>query len=88
MYPIFGCILACSVLLLWLVYQGKNWARWLLVALVTFRALGLLHGFRDDSISGLQVVGAVLCMACQVTAVVLLFSRASAAWYRRGKNSG
>ena len=88
MYPIFGVTLVFSLLLLWLVYQGKNWARWILVPLVSFRALGLLHAFRDDSMSGLQLVWACTCMACQVTAVLLLFSRGSAGWYHRGKTSG
>jgi hypothetical protein len=89
MYPTFAIIVALSLLLLWLVYRGKNWVRWFLLVFIIFRVLMLLGALhREGVVSGLQVVWTGSTAACQVVAVCLLFSRASRAWFRASKVRG
>jgi len=78
-----AALVALSLLLLWLLSRGYNWARWLAVVLLGFRFLsagGALH--RADEVSAYQVFSLGARALCQLAAVVLLFSRAASSWFR------
>ena len=82
-YPTLLILIALSALLLWFLYRGHNWARWLVVAAVSFRiflALGRLH--RADEITATQLLSLGLRAGCQVAALLLLFARAATPWFR------
>jgi hypothetical protein len=89
MHPTFAVLVTLSLLLLWFLYQGKNWARWLLVALVCYRLLMLMgHFHRMGGISGYDAASVALRLVLQVSAMFLLFSQSAASWFRGGNHAG
>jgi len=88
MYPTFAVLVALSLLLMWFIYQGKNWARWLLVGLVGFRLLMLLgRVHRMDGVSGYDAASVGLRLVLQVGAMFLVFSRPATHWFRGGHHA-
>jgi hypothetical protein len=89
MYLAAAGLVSLSLLLLWFLSRGHNWARWLAVVLIGFRVLaagGALH--RADEVSAYQLLSVGFRAGCQVVAVVLLFSTAGTAWFRGGRQGG
>jgi hypothetical protein len=82
---------AWGLLLTWLILRGKNWARWLCLALIAIAVMDF--AFSPSEIRQLldrpvlQVtwfsIQSLLCPA----AVVLLFLPASNEWFRQNKNA-
>jgi hypothetical protein len=81
-YISFSLIVGLALTLLWFVYQGRNWARWLLAAIVAFHTLlaaGALHGMGE--IPAGQFWFLALRALLQIAATILLFSRPASQWY-------
>jgi hypothetical protein len=80
-----AALVSLSLLLLWLLSRGYNWARWLAVVLAGFRLLAAIGAFhRAAEVSAYQVFSVGARALCQLAAVVLLFSRAASSWFRGG----
>jgi hypothetical protein len=87
-YLTFPLVESFWVLLLWFIYRGKNWARLLLVGLVCFRLLVVVGAIpRMSGISMLQVASLGLQVILQVTAMLLLLSRAATKWFRKDNHA-
>lgn len=85
---VLGCIVAIPALLIWLISQGKNWARW--VFLVQFGLSLLLVPrclSRLETYSGLYVVSFCLMLALTLTAAGALCLPGSRRWFRGGPNA-
>jgi hypothetical protein len=88
MYPTFVIMVALSLLLLWFNYQGRNWARWLLLLIVSFRFLLLTGAIqRMAEPSALEVTSLVARILAQVGATVLFFSRPASIWFLRDRGT-
>src|SRR5262249_18571639 len=82
-YPTFAILVGLAGLLLYLVYDGWNWARWPTVGLVTFRLLMMIGTFqRAGTLSAYQTTSLASRVCFQVAAVILLFSSPSTKWFR------
>jgi hypothetical protein len=78
--------LAVLLLLAWLIYRGKNWARWLFIVLIGAGALSLPNQYnRFAAASTLTLLFYILQWILQVTAATLLLLPASRSYFKRGK---
>jgi hypothetical protein len=73
-----------SLLLIWAVYGGRNWGRWVLALLCIPT---LVYGTRDIVVRHYAVIDLVVIthvLLLKATAVVLLFVPSSNAWFGAG----
>jgi hypothetical protein len=87
-YVGFMLIVGVPLLFVWLIYQGKNWARW--VFLVMF-ALGLLFSLRSFHLpkAHTTVTLVLFCIhsVLQLVAAIALLLRPSNDWFRGHTNA-
>jgi hypothetical protein len=87
-YVVLAVILGIPALMIWLIYRGKNWARWVFIVMF---ALGLL--FLPSSIQTLQTHSsfdlAIYCvqLLLQLVAAVALCLRPARLWFGGGANA-
>jgi hypothetical protein len=79
-------VLAVELWLLRCVWQRRNWARWVMVALTVLGvALGVPTTFEDWVRAPLVAWLGIASTAFSVAAVVLLLMRTSARWFNRAR---
>jgi hypothetical protein len=85
----FGFEFIILLLPLWFLVRGKNWARWLLVALAfagfCFRLPQLIGQFQEHSIG--WIVTCRLYSLIEVVALVALFLPSSSRWFRGSRDA-
>lgn len=78
-------------LLAWVIFHGKNWARWVYLVLIAFAVGGLI--FSPDEIRwrltrpAAEIVWFCFGSLLSPVAVALLFLPASNEWFRQQKNA-
>jgi len=87
-YLVIAVILGVSALMIWLIFRGKNWARWVFIFLF---ALGLLLSPRSiqrlQTQSSFDVLVYCVQLLLQLVAVVALCLRPARQWFRGGTNA-
>ena len=85
-YINFGLSLAVLFVQVWFIFRGKNWARWLLVAMM-FAGFCVLPWFikRYSSHSASWITLSVLQNLADIVVLVALFLPSSNRWFRRCK---
>ena len=79
-------IYAVTVFLIYQISKGKNWARWLLLAIATIALpLSILPTFDAISHNPVHTLLGFLQLGLYVVAMVFLFHRSSSAWFGAGK---
>jgi hypothetical protein len=82
-YPTFAILVGAAALLLYVIYCGWNWARWVAAGLVVFRLLMMIGSIqRAEKLSTYQTASLGSRACFQLVAVILLFSAASTKWFR------
>ncbi len=85
----YGSELIMLLLPLWFVFRGKNWARWLLVAVAfagfCFRLPQLIRHFHEHSVW--WVVTYRWLSLIDVVALVALFVPSSSRWFRGNRDA-
>jgi hypothetical protein len=85
-YYIFGLLIA--LFLVFMIYQRKNWARWIYAGFVIIWLVTLVVDLR--SLAGLSIIGGFLLaaqLALWLAAAFMLFVPAANDWYRKPKMS-
>jgi hypothetical protein len=87
-YVVLAVILGVSALMIWLIFRGKNWARWVFIVLF---ALGLLLLPRSiqrlQTHSNFDVVVYCVQLLLQLVAAVALCLRPARQWFGGGTNA-
>ncbi|HEY5909098.1 MAG TPA: hypothetical protein VJA21_00685 [Verrucomicrobiae bacterium] len=89
-YPTFAVLVGLAALLVYFIYRGWNWARWLAAGLVTFRLLMMIGSIQGaEKLSIYETASLASRVGFQLAAVILLFSAASRKWFgaQRGVTS-
>jgi hypothetical protein len=85
----YGSMFIMLLLPLWFVFRGKNWARWLLVALALtgfcFRMPQLIQHLHEHSVG--WIVSSRLYSLTEVVALVILFLPSSSRWFRGNRDA-
>jgi len=82
-YPTFAILVGLTALLLYLIYCGWNWARWLAAGLVAFRVMMMIGSIQHAEKLSTYLTASLASRVCfQLAAVILLFSTASTRWFR------
>ena len=82
-YVLMAIMTSISLLMAWLLYTGRNWARWTFVAVVVwtlFLSPGVVH--RQQTHSTFQAAFYCLQILMQVICVVLLCLPSSNRWFK------
>jgi hypothetical protein len=81
-------IYAASVFLIYQVSKGKNWARWLLLAIIAIAfPLSVLPTFDALFHNPIHTLLGFLQLALYIVAMIFLFHRSSSQWLGAGKSS-
>lgn len=81
-------IYAVSVFLIYEVSKGKNWARWILLAIITIAfPLSVLPTLDALSHNPIHTLLGLLQLVLYIVAMVFLFHRSSTEWLGAGKVS-
>lgn len=81
-------VYAASVFLIYQVSKGKNWARWLLLAILAIAfPLSVLPTFDAIFHNPIHTLLGFLQLALYIAAMIFLFHRSSAQWFAAGKGS-
>ena len=81
-------IYAASVFLIYQVSKGKNWARWLLLAIMAIAfPLSVLPAFDAIFHNPVHTLLGFLQLALYIVAMIFLFHRSSTQWFGPGKGS-
>ena len=81
-------IYAASVFLIYQVSKGKNWARWLLLAILAIAfPLSVLPTFDAIFHNPIHTLLGFLQLALYIVAMIFLFHRSSSQWFGVGKVS-
>jgi len=81
-------VYAASVFLIYQVSKGKNWARWLLLAILAIAfPLSVLPTFDAIFHNPIHTLLGFLQLALYIAAMIFLFNRSSAQWFATGKGS-
>jgi len=81
-------VYAASVFLIYQVSKGKNWARWLLLAILAIAfPLSVLPTFDAIFHNPIHTLLGFLQLALYIAAMIFLFHRSSAQWFATGKGS-
>ena len=86
--PYIPWILACFAVwfLIWMIYRGKNWARWIYAGLTVNWLVVLAANIKFTTrLNGVAGALLVLYVVLGLTAACLLFSPASNKWFRTEK---
>ena len=79
---------AASVFLIYQVSKGKNWARWLLLAILAIAfPLSVLPTFDAIFHNPIHTLLGLLQLALYIVALIFLFHRSSSQWLGAGKIS-
>jgi hypothetical protein len=79
---------AASVFLIYQVSKGKNWARWLLLAILAIAfPLSVLPTFDAIFHNPIHTLLGFLQLALYIVAMIFLFHRSSSQWFGVGKVS-
>jgi hypothetical protein len=85
----YGSEIVMLLLPLWFIFRGKNWARWLLVALAfagfCFRLPQLIGQFHEHSVW--WIVTYRLYTMIEAVALVALFLPSSSRWFRGNRDA-
>jgi len=82
-------IYAASLFLIYQISRGKNWARWLLLAIFAIAfPLSVLPTFDAISHNPVHALLGLLQLGLYIVAMVYLFHRSSMEWLGSGKASG
>jgi len=82
-------IYAASLFLIYQISRGKNWARWLLLAVFAIAfPLSVLPTFDAISHNPVHALLGLLQLGLYIVAMVYLFHRSSMEWLGSGKASG
>jgi hypothetical protein len=81
-------IYAASVFLIYQVSKGRNWARWLLLAILAIAfPLSVLPTFDAILHNPIHTLLGFLQLALYIVAMIFLFHRSSSQWLGAGKSS-
>src|SRR3954465_14045866 len=87
-YAVLGVVLGVSALMIWLIFRGRNWARWVFIILF---ALGLLLSPRSiqklQTHSSFDVFFYCVQLLLQLAAAVALCLRPSREWFGGNNNA-
>ena len=86
-YVVVAIITSIPLLMAWLLYTGRNWARWTFVALVVwtlFLSPGIVH--RQQTHSTFQAAFYCFQTLMQVICAVLLCLPSSNRWFKGGRS--
>jgi hypothetical protein len=79
-------IYAVTVFLIYQISKGKNWARWLLLAIATIALpLSILPTFDAIAHNPVHTLLGFLQLGLYIVAMVFLFHRSSSGWFGAGK---
>jgi len=79
-------IYAVTVFLIYQISKGKNWARWLLLAIATIALpLSILPTFDAISHNPVHTLLGFLQLGLYIIAMVFLFQQSSSDWFGAGK---
>lgn len=79
-------VYAATVFLIYQISRGKNWARWLLLVIVTIALpLSILPTLDAVSHSPVHTLLGFLQLGLYLVAIVFLFHRSSSNWFSAGK---
>ncbi len=82
-------IYAASILLIYQIGKGKNWARWTMVAIfVACWPLEILPTFEELSHNPVNAVLGCVSLVLFLVGLVFLFLKESSAWFVGGRDSG
>ncbi len=79
-------VYAVTVFLIYQISKGRNWARWLLLAIVSIAfPLSILPIFETLTHNPVHTLLGFLQLALYIVAMVLLFHKSSTDWFGTGK---
>jgi uncharacterized membrane protein (DUF2068 family) len=79
-------VYAVTLVLIYQVSRGRNWARWLLLAVVAIAfPLSILPIFETLAHNPVHTLLGYLQLALYIAAMSFLFQRSSSDWFRAGK---
>ncbi len=88
-YVVLAVMAGVPALLIWLIFRGKNWARWLFLAQFALSLLLSPRCFgRLETYSGLYAISFCLLLVLELTAAVALCLPRTGQWFGGGTGRG
>ncbi len=87
-YVVLGVMIGVPALLIWLIFQGKNWARWFFLAQFALSLLLSPRCFRRfEAYSGLYVISFCLLLVLELAAAIAFCLPRTRRWFAGGTNA-
>ncbi len=87
-YVVLAVMVGVPALLIWFIFQGKNWARWFFLAQLALSLLLSPCCFRRlETYSDLYVISFCLLLVLELAAAVALCLPRTRQWFGGGKNA-
>lgn len=85
-YVVLGVVAAVPYLIIWFIFLGKNWARWLFLVVFGLALCSLSVRFQELLSLPAEEIGAYCAqLFLYTTAACALLSTTSGEWFRRNK---